>query len=107
MNEIVNINSLEEFDEKVSKSSGVVMVDIWATWCGPCMAILPTLKQIHEESPDKVTIFKVDADSNSEITSKFGIRNIPTMIFFKDGVEVKRLIGAKQKAEIMGLVDSL
>ena len=79
---------------------GLVLVDFWAPWCGPCKIIAPTLNEIAEET-DKVTIAKLNVDHNQPVAKKYKVRNIPTMILFKDGREIKRFVGVKSKKQLM------
>lgn len=79
------------FDEGVSK--GLTLVDFWAEWCMPCKALAPTMDQLAEKYSDKVTVAKVDIDSNPAIPAKFGIRGIPTIMMFKDGEQVDMFVG--------------
>jgi thioredoxin 1 len=91
--------SQENFEEKIAQSESCV-VDFWAPWCGPCKAIAPILESVSEAAgSDKV--FKVNVDENPDLTSKFGIRGIPTLIFFKKGEETKRLVGVSKKELIL------
>jgi len=92
------------FDQDVLKSGKPVLVDFWATWCGPCRAIAPKLEEIAGEMPDQVVIAKVDVDSNQETAAKYGIRSIPTMILFKNGQPVDQLMGNVPKEQIIGLI---
>jgi len=85
------------FDEVVLSSEKPVIVDFWAEWCGPCRMIAPILAELAEEYHDKIIVTKVDVDSNPESAAKFGIRNIPTMLFFKDGKVVDKQVGAVAK----------
>lgn len=89
--------------EEVLKTDKVVLVDFWAEWCGPCRMYGPILEQFSEENPD-VIIGKVNVDENSEISAKFGIRNIPTTIVFKDGEPINRLPGVLQKQKLEEIV---
>lgn len=84
-----------------------VMVDFWATWCGPCRMIAPIVDELSEEYAGKVFIGKCDVDDNADVPIKYSIRNIPTLLFFKDGELVDRLVGAVSKAEIAAKLDSI
>ena len=94
------------FDGVVTSERPVV-VDFWAEWCGPCRAIAPALEQIAQERGDQVTIAKVNVDEQPALAGRFGIRSIPTLMFFKDGVLQETVIGAVPKAEILKRLDSL
>ena len=83
------------------------MVDFWATWCGPCRVLGPTVDDIAKEYEGKVTVVKCNVDDCEDIAVEYGIRNIPTLIFFKDGQPVDRLVGAVPKGEITGKLDSI
>lgn len=80
------------FDQ--STASGVVLVDFWAEWCGPCRAVAPVLEAMAKEYEGKVTICKVNIDENPEVPAKFGIRSIPTFVILNNGEEVDRAVGA-------------
>jgi len=80
-----------DFDSKAK--TGVVLVDFWATWCGPCKMAGPVIEEISEEYAGKITVGKVDVDSEPELASKHGVMSIPTVVLFKDGVEVGRQVG--------------
>lgn len=81
------------FDEQVLKNKGAVMVDFWATWCGPCQLAGPVVDELADEYKGKVTIGKLDVDANQETAAKYGVMSIPTVILFKDGQEVGRKVG--------------
>lgn len=90
-----------EFDDKVTSANGVVIVDIWATWCGPCKQLVPILDMLSGEYADKATWFKVDADANPATVEKYGVSSVPTVLVFKDGVVVHSITGAKPKATLV------
>ena len=80
---------------------GTVLVDFWAPWCGPCKMIAPTLNEIAEEESGRLTIAKVNVDEQQQLAQKYNIRNIPTMILFRDGKAEKRITGVKSKKAIL------
>ena len=93
------ITSLSDatFDETVQSSSEAVVVDFWAEWCGPCKMISPILEEIASEHKDKVRVVKLNVDDNPDVTRRYDVMSIPTLIVFKDGQAKKRLVGAKGK----------
>ncbi|NTW33026.1 MAG: thioredoxin [Bacteroidetes bacterium] len=95
------------FDELVIKSNKPVMVDFWAEWCGPCRIISPIVIELATEYEGKAIIGKVDVDNNPEITSKYGIRNIPTVLFFKNGEIVDKIVGAVPKQKFSEKIEAL
>ncbi len=92
------------FEADVLKSDVPVLVDFWAEWCGPCKSLAPKLEEIAGEMGSKVKIVKLDIDSNREITEKFGVRGIPTMILFKGGQQVNHMVGNRSKEEIVNFI---
>ncbi len=88
------------FDDAVTKSATPVLVDFWAPWCGPCKAIAPILEELAKDLVGKLAIAKVNVDEAGEIAGKYGIRAIPTMILFKDGVVVDTFVGLVDKATL-------
>jgi len=92
----------ETFEEKVLGSSTPVLVDFWAEWCGPCHMVAPVLEEIASEKNGTLTIAKLDIDSNPDTARRFGILSIPSMLLFVDGVEKRRLVGARGKQQILG-----
>jgi len=94
----------DTFDEAIKNASGPVLVDFWAAWCGPCKAIAPSLEQLATEMAGRVTIAKVNVDENGDLSNRFGVRNIPTLLIFKDGRLVDQTIGAQPKESLRGLL---
>lgn len=84
---------------------GLVLVDFWATWCGPCKMIAPVLEEMDAEMSDKVKIVKVDVDENQATASQFGIMSIPTLVLFKDGKPVDKAVGFQPKEALVQLVE--
>ena len=98
-----SISQLSEatFAEEVNSATEPVLVDFWAEWCGPCKTIAPVLEELAGEQAGKLRIAKVDVDENQGLARQYGVQSIPTMIVFKDGVEVHRLVGARGKAQLL------
>ena len=95
------INTKAQFTEEVLNNKGLVLVDFYATWCGPCMMLAPTIDEISEEYKDKVEVVKVNIDDNQELAIKYNIMSIPTLALFKEGNLDTMLIGLRSKEEIV------
>ena len=87
----------QNFETEVLKSSKLVLVDFWAAWCGPCQMMGPIIDELAEELKDKYKIGKLNVDENRETASKYGVMSIPTLIIFKNGKELKQLVGVQSK----------
>lgn len=95
------------FEEVVLKSDKPVLVDFWAEWCGPCRMVAPVVKELAEEYGGKAVITKMDVDSNPATSVKFGIRNIPTILFFKNGEIIDKQVGAVPKTILASKLDAI
>jgi len=101
--EITDVN----FEQEVLKSSKPVVVDFWATWCGPCRAIAPYIEELAKEYEGRAVVGKMDVDANDQIPMKYGIRNIPTVLYFKNGELVDKMVGGAAKSAFEDKLKSL
>jgi thioredoxin 1 len=97
----------KNFDEEVTKAKGLVMVDFFAPWCGPCKMMAPFVDRLAETYKGKVKIGKLDVDGNPDTGNKFGIQSIPTILFFKDGKLVEQLVGFQSEEVLKKKLDTL
>jgi thioredoxin 1 len=98
---------VSNFETEVLNAEKPVLVDFWAEWCGPCRQLGPVLDEVATEVGEKAAVVKVNVDENSELAQKYGIRGIPTMIFFKNGEAAKTLVGLQSKDEIKKSLEEL
>jgi thioredoxin 1 len=106
MSEHIKHVSDATFDAEVIKSATPVLVDYWAEWCGPCKMIAPVLEDVARSYAGRLTVAKLDIDANPAVTTKYGIRGIPTLILFKDGQVHAQKVGALSKSQLTAFVDS-
>ena len=97
----------DSFQKEVLDSNKPVLVDFWAEWCGPCKMLTPTINEVADDYKDKAVIGKLNVDENPTIAAEYGIRSIPSLLFFKDGKVQKQIMGAVAKEEISSALDEL
>ena len=95
----------QNFDSEVVGSDTLTVVDFWAEWCGPCKMIAPIMEALAEEYTGKIRVGKLNIDENPSTPTKFGIRGIPTLLFFKGGSLVEQIVGVKSKADLKAVID--
>ena len=103
MGKVLSLNN-SNFKGEVIESKGLVLVDFWADWCGPCKMLAPILEELSGETEAKIC--KVNVDESGDLAGDYGIRSIPTMIIFKDGVKVDQIVGLSQKSELLEKLNS-
>lgn len=104
-----NIIILDEhnFENEVLESQVPILVDFWAEWCGPCQALLPIFDELADEYKDKIKVAKLNVDENRSLAMKYRVMSIPTILFFKDGEEIRREVGAKAKSDYESVLNTL
>lgn len=102
---MTQVLSSAEFKEKVLDEKGPVLVDFFATWCGPCKMLAPTIEQIEKEMAGKAHIYKIDVDESPDIAGQYRVMSVPTLIVFENGKVKNQTMGAQPKAAVMSLFD--
>lgn len=95
------------WDTEVLKAQGLVMVDFWAVWCGPCQMVAPIVDELAKDYAGKLKVLKLNTDENPEVAGRYQVMSIPTIIFFKNGQPVEKLVGARPKRQFKEAIDSL
>lgn len=106
MSDTVTSVTIDTFDKVVLQAPILVMVDFWATWCGPCKIVAPVVEELAQEYAGKVNFAKVNTDENPDLASRYNIRGIPTLIFYKDGKVLDQVVGAVPKAQLKSKIDT-
>lgn len=106
MSDSIVTSTTANWDKDVIDHEGLVLVDFWAVWCGPCKMIAPTIEELSKEYGDKLKVVKLNTDENPDIASKYKIMGIPTLMFFKNGEKVDQMVGAVPKPQIKSKIDS-
>lgn len=105
MSDLVNLNK-ESFEKVTTDKDKTLIIDFWAPWCGPCKALTPVLEEISTEMSDKVGVYKVNVDDNTDLAQEHGVQSIPTMLIYKNGSLSETIVGLKTKDELVDIVNS-
>jgi thioredoxin 1 len=105
MSELINLNK-ESFNKITSSSDTTIFIDFWAPWCGPCKALGPILEELNAEMSDKVAIYKVNVDENTDLAQEHGVQSIPTILVYKNGSLSQTIVGLKTKEELAEIANS-
>lgn len=104
---VLNITSESDFKEQISQPGKPVLVDFWASWCGPCKMVAPELEAVGTEYEGKALVVKVNVDEQQQLASNYNVMGIPTLLLFKDGVEVNRIVGYRPRKDLMDAIDKV
>ena len=107
MSDLVAVADTANWDGEVLKSTDVVMVDFWAVWCGPCQMVAPILDELAQEYQGRLKVMKLNTDEAPEVAGKYQIMSIPSILFFKGGEVVEKIVGARSKQQFKEIIDPL
>ena len=107
MSDLVAVADTANWDGEVLKSTDVVMVDFWAVWCGPCQMVAPIVDELAQEYQGRLKVMKLNTDEAPEVAGKYQIMSIPSILFFKDGEVVEKIVGARSKQQFKEIIDPL
>jgi len=95
----------DSFKQEIVEHQGVALVDLWAVWCGPCQLIAPIVEQLAEEYQGRLKVAKMDVDTNQQTAMQFGVQSIPTLLLFKDGEVIEKIVGAQSKQNVVAKIE--
>lgn len=104
---VLMVNSESELKENLAQSGKPVLVDFWAPWCGPCKMVAPELEAVGAEYEGRAVVVKVNVDEQQQLASEYNVMGIPTLLLFKDGVEVNRIVGYRPRKDLMDAIDKV
>jgi len=104
---VLNISGENDFNDKILNGGKPVLVDFWASWCGPCKMVAPELEAVAQEYEDKAIVVKVNVDEQQKLASNYNVMSIPTLLLFKDGKEVDRIVGFRPRKDLMDAIDKV
>ncbi len=107
MSDLVAVADTANWDGEVMKSTDVVMVDFWAVWCGPCQMVAPIVEELAQEYQGRLKVMKLNTDEAPEVAGKYQIMSIPSILFFKGGEVVEKIVGARPKQQFKEIIDAL
>lgn len=106
MADVINVND-NNFEKVVVQSELPVLVDFWAPWCGPCRMVGPIVEELAQDNQGRLQVAKLNVDENRMLSDRFNVRSIPTLVFFKNGQEIKRIVGAQGKVQLQKIIDEI